>query len=55
MSDFGELIKSELKILREKYLFATDETTHDPVFDGMLRSFNSFESCLNVLLQRIMI
>ena len=50
---FSTLVKAELAVLREKYLFAVDESISDPVFEGMLRSFSSFQKALEVLGSRI--
>jgi hypothetical protein len=47
------LLKQELSILRERYLFATDETLQDPVFDGMVRQFNAFHDCLASIESRV--
>jgi hypothetical protein len=48
-----ELLREELLILREKYLFATDATLQDPVFEGMLREFNIFHNALSSILARV--
>jgi hypothetical protein len=49
----SSLVKQELAILRERYLFATDETLQDPVFDGMVRQLNGFNECLGSILTRV--
>lgn len=50
---FTELLKEELSILREKYLFATDETLQDPVFHGVVRDFETFSDCLSSIFSHV--
>ena len=50
---FSTLISQELSVLKEKYLFAVDETLQDPVFEGVVRNFNRFNECLIDSLSRI--
>jgi hypothetical protein len=50
---FSTLISQELSVLKEKYLFAVDETLQDPVFEGVVRNFNRFNECLIDALSRI--
>lgn len=47
------LIKQELAVLREKYLFAVDESLQDPVFEGVVRDFAAFNDCITAIYQRI--
>ena len=49
----SSLIKQELAVLKEKYLFAVDESLQDPVFEGVVRDFNAFSDCITAVYQRI--
>jgi hypothetical protein len=49
----ASLIKQELAVLKEKYLFAVDDTLQDPVFDGVVRNFHSFFECLTSINSRV--
>lgn len=49
----ASLIKQELAVLREKYLFSVDETLQDPVFEGVVGNFNSFFECLDSIYSKV--
>ena len=47
------IVKQELSVLKEKYLFSTDDTLQDPVFQGVVRNFNAFNECIEQLFGKI--
>ena len=44
-------IQSEISILRERYLIATDCTLSDPVYEGMVRGMTKFFGSLEILIE----
>jgi len=49
----ADIVKTEIAYIKERYLYSTDPTLSDPVFEGMVRSLNSFYACIDRLLERI--
>lgn len=52
-ASLSALIKQELAVLKEKYLFSVDETLQDPVFDGVVNNFTLFFESIQRMYSKI--